>query len=444
MLLAAVLAGYFDAFELFAEWSEAYEHWEVDEVAIVAWIGGLGLVVFAVRRWQEAVQEAKSHRSTVEKLRGREQALRLSEHRFRSAFAGAATGVAIVGMPHGRFIEINDAGTDLLGRTRDELLGMTIGDVTHPDDYEASMERFRRVVASDVPSFQSEIRYVRGDGSTAHGLVSIAVVRDDTGRRHHVIVQMIDITEQKRTSQRLSNLLASKDELIASVSHELRTPLTAVVGYAELLREHSTLSPDEQDEMIRAIADQGRDLANIIEDLLVAARMDTDTLTVARTAVDLDVQTAQVLQSFDRGGDIAWSATAGDSVRALGDPTRVRQILRNLVSNALRHGGSNVEITTTHDSSTVSVAVADNGPGVPAGQEDLIFESYHRAHTVEGLAGSVGLGLTVSRTLARLMNGDLTYRRSDERSIFELTLPAATSTPSGTASPPNSMSPVGV
>jgi signal transduction histidine kinase len=231
--------------------------------------------------------------------------------------------------------------------------------------------------------------------------------------------------ERAQAQERLENLARSKDELIASVAHELRTPLAAVVGFAQVLRdEDATLSEEERAEMIQLIVAEGMDLANVVEDLLVAAKSESGMLSVTRVSVDLRAQAAQVLESVGRDG-VAHLEFMGPPVRGIGDPARVRQILRNLVSNALKYGGDQIRVVVNDTGSTARVAVVDDGSGVPPGEEERIFESYERAHSLTGLTPSLGLGLTVSRELARLMGGDLTYRRDAGESVFELTLPKA-------------------
>ena len=355
-----------------------------------------------------------------------EAALAASEERFRQAFETAAAGMALVSVENGQFLRVNQAGCEMLGYSEKELLDLTIQDVTDPDDREESFTRFHRVITGEVPSSRAKLRYLRRDGSTAYGIVSTALVRDSDGRPLHMVVNVVDITEQVEAEKRLTDLLASKDEFIASVSHELRTPLSAVLGFAELLRdEMASLSPAERMEMIQSIAEQSVDLTNIVEDLLVAARVDTDALTVVRVPVDLRAQTAQVLEALDSGTEVAHIEVSGRTVRALGDPARVRQILRNLISNALRWGGERIQVTIDSRDSSARLAVADNGPGVPPDQRDRIFEPYHRSHHKKGLTASIGLGLAVSRQLARLMDGDLTYSYHQGQSIFELALPQA-------------------
>lgn len=118
----------------------------------------------------------------------------------------------------------------------------------------------------------------------------------------------------------------------------------------------------------------------------------------------------------------------GGPVRVSGDPARVRQILRNLISNALRYGGDELRVSVSSDESAGYVTVTDKGPGVPAEDQAAIFEPYQRAHNAPGVTASMGLGLTISRQLARLMDGDVTYRRQADESIFTLTLTLQTTT----------------
>jgi signal transduction histidine kinase len=231
--------------------------------------------------------------------------------------------------------------------------------------------------------------------------------------------------ERGLARERLRNLLRSKDELIGSISHELRTPLTAVIGYGQMLhQDDSGFSAEERAEMIRTILEESLDLANIVDDLLVAAMAEAGTLRVVTASVDLRAQTAQVLEILpsERVGHIELTGASG---RAVGDPARVRQVLRNLISNALRYGGDTIRVSVSSDDSTVRVAVSDNGPGIPTEERERIFESYKRATQAPGLTDSLGLGLSISRKLARLMDGDLTYRHHHGESIFELLLPKA-------------------
>jgi len=230
--------------------------------------------------------------------------------------------------------------------------------------------------------------------------------------------------EAEDANEELMRLIASKDQLIASVSHELRTPLTSVVGFAKLLEiEGSDLDPEERAMVIRTIAEEGVDLANIIDDLLVAAKAESGTLEVVAVPIDLRAQVAQVVEAC-RPEDVARMSVGAEPVRAVGDPARIRQILRNLVSNAIRYGGARIRIEFGHEAGWAIVRAIDNGPGIPAEKRDRVFESYYRGEEDPGLAGSMGLGLSISRQLAERMGGSIAYGYVQGESIFELRLPS--------------------
>ena len=229
--------------------------------------------------------------------------------------------------------------------------------------------------------------------------------------------------ERWEAYERLERLVASKDEFVASVSHELRTPLTVVVGLANELRDRSdAITEAEKAEFIDLIADQGNEVANIVEDLLVVARADIGKVSVLPEEVDLRAHVRDALAAMK---DHETIRTIGESPAVWADPTRVRQILRNLLTNAARYGGSQFRIELGVIGDKARLEVCDDGPGIDETDHDRIFEAYHRAHHRRGQPASVGLGLTVSKRLAELMGGDLTYYRKDGWSVFSLSLPLA-------------------
>ena len=150
-------------------------------------------------------------------------------------------------------------------------------------------------------------------------------------------IYLVRTMATRRRLNTLEDLINDKDEFIAAVSHELRTPLTAIVGFAELLHESDqALAPDEQAELIGSIAEQGREVTAIVEDLLVAARAEIGQLTIHCSALDLRTQAAQVLETLQPEAANV-ELTGIESSQILGDPARIRQILRNLVTNAVRY-----------------------------------------------------------------------------------------------------------
>ncbi len=229
--------------------------------------------------------------------------------------------------------------------------------------------------------------------------------------------------EREVARERLEQVIRSKDDFLASVSHELRTPLTAVLGFGQILQdEDGALSKEERAELLETIVRQAADLTNIVNDLLVAARNDTGTLHITLVPVTLLAQAAQALEAFEQE-QVGHIALTGDFLRAVGDPHRVRQIIRNLISNALRYGGADIRIAVESSTDAAKVLVCDNGTPIPMQDRERIFNQYERARNAPEVAESLGLGLAISRQLANRMGGDLTYRHEGGESIFELTLP---------------------
>lgn len=216
----------------------------------------------------------------------------------------------------------------------------------------------------------------------------------------------------------------SKDRLLASVSHEIRTPLTAIVGLSEEIASARGFGDDELDELNSIIAVQSRELAELVEDLLVASRADFGNLSIRPVRIDLRGQVEMVVEGLRESHRASKVLSLhGDGVDALADPLRVRQILRNLITNAVKYGGDQVIISVDEIRGTARVTVCDDGPGVSLQETDLIFERYYRSDHSPTQPGSVGIGLSVSRQLAEMMGGTLEYVIGDAEHGFELCLP---------------------
>jgi PAS domain S-box-containing protein len=245
---------------------------------------------------------------------------------------------------------------------------------------------------------------------------------NDLNFLHSVANVLAAAVDRARAYARLEELLRSKDAFVASVSHELRTPLTVVSGMAlELNERWRHLEEDELGEFTAMLVEQSQDMADLIEDLLVAARANIGNVSVVKEPVELDRQVRSVLASTSapEGRTLTADLRAG-IVDA--DPIRVRQIVRNLLTNAIRYGGPNIRVEMSSTAGAHVVEVIDDGSGIPSKDRDRVFVAYERAHHTKGQPESVGLGLTVSRTLAEAMGGSLTYR-FDGGSIFRLELP---------------------
>jgi signal transduction histidine kinase len=244
---------------------------------------------------------------------------------------------------------------------------------------------------------------------------SVDVSTDSPGSS--IIVGLADITHMKAEQDAMSKLIRAKDEFVASVSHELRTPLTAVIGLSSELAESPVLTERERGELLQLITGQAIEMSNIIDDLLVAARAEVGTVSIEPQQVEL---VAELQKTLDGLGMTVGQPT--ESIPAiLADPHRVRQILRNLLTNAQRYGGPHRRVIVGTLRDRAWLEVRDDGDGVPEDDASRIFEPY----ATSGGSGSVGLGLAVSRQLAELMGGTLVYERSAAESVFRLELPLA-------------------
>jgi len=350
-----------------------------------------------------------------------ERALAVSELRFRATFEKSPVAMVLIRFD-GEFATGNKAFFEQTGYTHDDLEGKWLGSIVCEEDRPVLMSELAPLVAGTEDTAQVELRYVRSNGEVRVVDLFMATTGDPGSGPHYMIGQAIDVTDRIETRARLEELIRSKDQLITSISHELRTPLTSLVGFSQLLHEgQSGFTAGERAEMIESIVTESVDLTNIVEDLLVAAKAESGALSVAHVAVDLRAQAAQILEMWNRG-DTVGMELEGDSPKAWGDPARVRQILRNLISNAVRYGVEPITVEVRAGETMAVVAVKDRGAPIDLEDRDRIFEPYQRAHSVEGVTASMGLGLSISRQLARLMDGELSYRRAPDGNVFELTL----------------------
>lgn len=242
-----------------------------------------------------------------------------------------------------------------------------------------------------------------------------------------VIVAIQDVTEVRAYERTLESLIAGKDRFVASISHELRTPLAAVLGLSEELHSMwDAFEEEEAKELMGMIARGAGDLATLVEDLLLAAQIEVGN-GIRSTPKDFNLsdEVQWAVDEVVSSGDLpAQPVMELPEAMCNADPMRVRQIVRNLVTNAGRYGGRSVEVHVSPDPQP-TVRIVDDGPGIPATQWEKIFSPYEQVEGTDATRGALGLGLAISRQLAEVMGGTLTYEYVDARSVFTLKLPPA-------------------
>ena len=326
-----------------------------------------------------------------------------------------------------RIVAANPAAVAAVGLPLDELIG-PIDPIIVNVGAESGWLTQLEAVWNGEPEAHAAYTAATFDGQTydAESVLAAPVI-DGQPDFSRAVFTLIDVTSHRNEERHMRDLVRAKNQFLASVSHEIRTPLTAILGFSRILEDDPTLEEDDRRLMIASIVQHSQEVADLVEDLLVAARADMGQIEVANATFDVVTQIATTLRA---GGSYTTDVrveSGPDPIRALGDPARVRQIVRNLLTNAERYGGSVVTIHITKVDDRVLVAVADDGPGLPRHEWDKVFEPYHRGHQTPGRPGSVGIGLAISRQLAELMGATLTYTREEGRSVFLLNLRAVRS-----------------
>jgi signal transduction histidine kinase len=223
---------------------------------------------------------------------------------------------------------------------------------------------------------------------------------------------------------------AAQSDFIATVSHELRTPMTAVYGAARtLLRSDVDLDADESRTLLEMIAIQSERLAQITEEVLLASRLDSGTVTVEQDQVDIAEITRETVAAMERhlGGRASFDLRLPAFEYVTGDHDRIRQIVTNLIDNAAKYSreGGRITVSVEKHDGHVRLSVADQGVGIPTAEQEAIFEKFYRVDPEQTQGGGgTGLGLYISRELARRMNGEIFVdSEPSQGSTFVLELP---------------------
>ena len=242
-----------------------------------------------------------------------------------------------------------------------------------------------------------------------------------------------DIDEGKRSEEKLREANRRMSDLLASVSHEIRTPLNAIVGYPQLILDDiDTIERDEIAEYARIIFDRGQLLLSLLNDIIDLSRIEANEIALHRGPLDVHAFLGKVeagMAALARSSELRLTVeVAPDTGAVHGDDLRLHQVLTNLISNAIKASspGGRVAVKAWREDDRVSIAVSDEGRGIPRPEIARIFESFYRAGTYAGKdSGGTGLGLSIVKRIVDLHEGALTVDSEPDRgSTFRMTLPA--------------------
>jgi PAS domain S-box-containing protein len=307
---------------------------------------------------------------------------------------------------------LNPAAERILGVSEEDVRGLPISSVS--PDWASSSGRIpvagsdgRPVAPVIVPlTLEGRTRWLAASGEPAP---------------EGIVYTLRDVTEERRLEE-------MRDDIVAVVSHELRTPLTSVYGAAQtLVALGSKLDETQRDELIKVVGEQSGRLHRILEQVLVTQRLDSGHLGLERRAFDVSERVEGVAATAR-----AWPETrpmeveAPGEIAAEGDPGLFEQVLVNLLDNAVKYSppDTTIRVGVERLRASARVTVADEGPGVPAGEHDRIFEKFFRLDPdqTEGTTGT-GLGLYISRELVRRMHGAIGLLPSERGATFFVDLP---------------------
>jgi len=386
----------------------------------------------------------------------RTRELGLTSSRYRAVFDGVNASITVVG-PDRRIIDVNLTCLRWLGRERDELVGQSplilhdavdaqrrarlfeaetgrpLEDALRPYDDGAELGRPR----------VSECLYQRRDGSTFPVLLSVSRIIDDAGLLVGFVGIAVDITVQRAAEAALVNAknaaeaaMRSRADFLARMSHEIRTPLNGVLGLTALALE-TTLDPEQRD-YISGAREAAASLLGLIDDILDFSKIDAGKLSIEHVPIELRQVLGGSLRGLalrGRAKGLALRLDVPESVpdRLVGDPTRLTQVLVNLIGNAIKftHKGEvslAVDVVEVDgERVTLRFKVSDTGIGIPPEKQALIFEAFSQAdEATTRKFGGTGLGLAICAQLVHMMGGHLDVMSAVGRgSTFTFSLPFA-------------------
>ncbi len=255
-------------------------------------------------------------------------------------------------------------------------------------------------------------------------------------RQAAIALDRVRLAEEARDAALRAKTEELRSGLLSAVSHDLRTPLATITGSATTLRESPDLSPAARRDLLDAICEEAERLERLVANLLDMTRLDSGAVEPRREWVPLDEVVGGALTRLERrlGGRRVVTAVPPDLPLVSLDPVLVQQLFVNLLENAAKYTppGSELEIRAAREGGTLVVDVADRGPGIPPGDEERIFERFHRGSHA-GVRG-VGLGLPIARAIAQVHGGRLVAaNRPGGGAVFRLTLPAGAEPPGAPA-----------
>lgn len=367
----------------------------------------------------------------------------LSENRLQYAMRVSGEGIFDWDMLTNK-IYFSESYTDMLGYSPDEF-GTTIASVrkrVHADDLERFVSTKEMFINGELSEYSVQYRMIGKDGRIVWIHSKAEMMRDRKGSPVRMIGTHRDITSQKYVEEDLADTAEAaqrnsqaKSNFLAHMSHEIRTPLTAITGIAEILKKNVDKFDDKQKQLIDTLSASSMGLKELINDILDFSKIergdiDLDYKYFSVSKLMQDINAIMSITAAERNIDFQINTDAIKNLKYNGDDARIRQILINLIGNALKFtetGYVRVMIDTHEigDLTTLQFSIQDTGIGIDADKLDVVFDEFQQEDkSVSRKYGGTGLGLPISKKLAILMGGDISVEsKKGVGSTFTLILP---------------------
>lgn len=363
-------------------------------------------------------------------------ALKNSEERWRLAIRGMNDGIWDCDMET-HTLYLSPRYKDMLGYSEDEWSPGPGGwmDKVHPDDRQPVRDLSAYYLEKQIPEYKVMFRMRHKDGSWRWILSRGIAIWDEQGKPIRFTGSHADMTELQHAIEQANAASRAKSDFLANMSHEIRTPMNAVVGLSNLL-QNNELAPEKQRELIKTLQLSAQSLMELINDLLDIAKIENDHLQLEQTPFNLAEMMAEIVsimsvKANEKKIQLVADYNGDPELSVIGDPLRLRQVILNLVSNAVKfteRGQVRVALEIAAADAKgyvpVKITVTDTGIGIAPDKLETIFSKFSQADTsITRRYGGTGLGLSICKTLVKLMKGEITASSVLEKgSEFVITL----------------------
>jgi PAS domain S-box-containing protein len=349
---------------------------------------------------------------------------------LQAVFNTANIGISVINK-QGKYVMFNNWWLESTGYNREEMLNVSYIDLTYPEDKEKCKKYFKKILEGEADQNRLEKRCVRKDNTYFWADISVSVIKDENNIIISVIEMVIDITKRKLVEEALresereiieakkkaeaSNI--AKSEFLANVSHEIRTPMNAIIGFTGLVSK-TDMTP-KQKSYISKVESSAKSLLGIIDDILDFSKIDSGKLEMEATNFCLEdvinnIVSGISVKAAEKDIELLFSIAQDVPADLIGDAMRLSQVLNNFVNNAVKftetgHVLIKVELVSKDsEKCRIKFAVIDTGIGMTKEHMSKLFLPFSQADSsITRKFGGTGLGLTISKQLVEMMNGEI-------------------------------------